>query len=176
MKPGDHPDFFRLPPPAGRSRESSIVLEREGRFLHDGVPVAHPGMARAFASWLARHPDDGRYILDNGYDWTYITVEDAPFFVLALAGPADHEPGAQGRRPPNIELSDGSFEELDPERLWLGPQDALYTDVKAGAFQARFTRSAQLGLADYLVEGEGGAVFFDFAGGRRPIPNTPRKA
>src|SRR5262249_32567480 len=31
MKPGDHPDFFRLPPPPGRSRESRIVLDDLGR-------------------------------------------------------------------------------------------------------------------------------------------------
>lgn len=171
MKPSDHPEFFRLAPPDGRSRESSIVLDGEGRFLHDGAPVTHPGMAKAFASWLARHPDDGRYILNNGYDWTYITVEDVPFFVTRVL-PA-RELNAES---PQIELSDGTIEELDADRLWLGPRDAVYADVKAGAFQARFTRSAQLGLADFLVEAEGGGVFFDFAGRRRAIPNTPRKA
>jgi hypothetical protein len=176
MKPSDHPDFYRLPPPPGRSRESSIVLDREGRFLHDGVPVTHPGMARAFSTWLSRHPDDGRYILDNGYDWTYVTVEDAPFFVLRVLAATGEGRSATAATAPSIELSDGTFEELDPDRLWVGAQDALYTDVKGGAFQARFTRSAQLGLAEFLVEGEGGAVFFDFAGRRRPIANTPRKA
>ena len=25
MRPGDHPEFFRLPPPEGRSRESTVV-------------------------------------------------------------------------------------------------------------------------------------------------------
>lgn len=172
MKPADHPDFFRLPPPPGRSRESSIVLDREGRFFHDGAHVTHPGMAKAFSSWLARHPEDGRYILNNGYDWTYVEVEDVPFFVLRVL-PAGQAGGATA---PQIELSDGSIEALDPERLWLGPRDALYADVKEGAFQARFSRSAQLGLADLLVETDSGQVFFDFAGHRRAIPNTPRKA
>ena len=61
MKPSYHPEFFRLPPPAGASRESSIVLTADGRFYHDGAEVTHPGMAKAFATWIARHPDDGRY-------------------------------------------------------------------------------------------------------------------
>ena len=86
VRPGDHPDFFRLPPPPGRSRESTIVLDAEGRFFHEGAPVTHRGMARAFASWVARHPDDGRYILSNGYDWSYFRVEDAPRFRTATYG------------------------------------------------------------------------------------------
>ena len=39
MKPGDHPDFYRLAPPPGASRESTIVLDGEGRFWHDGEHV-----------------------------------------------------------------------------------------------------------------------------------------
>ena len=81
MRPGDHPDFYRLPAPEGRSRESTIVLDREGRFWHDGRIVEHAGLGAALHSWIARHPLDGRYILTNGYDWTYFTVDDAPFFV-----------------------------------------------------------------------------------------------
>lgn len=172
MKPGDHPEFFRLPAPEGRSRESTIVLDREGRFFHDGVEVTHPGMAKAFSTWIARHPDDGRYILSNGYDWSYFQVDDVPYFVVRVRLPSPEN----SVESPQIELSDGTIEALAPDRLWLGQKDALYADVKGGAFQARFTRSAQLGLADLLVEDEGGAVFFDFGGRRRAIPITPRKA
>ena len=70
MKPGDHPEFFRFPAPEGRSRESTIRLDAEGRFHHEGNVVEHPKLAEAFHTWIARHPDDGRYILTNGYDWT----------------------------------------------------------------------------------------------------------
>src|SRR5258706_10104344 len=98
MKPCHHPEFFRLPPPEGRSRESTIVLTKGGRFFHDGAPVEHPGMHKAFASWLTRHPDDGRYILNNGYDWSYLTVEGSPYFVRAVR--------AVGGRP-ELELLDG---------------------------------------------------------------------
>ena len=84
VKPADHPDFFRFPAPEGRSRESTIVLDAEGRFWHDGAPVEHAPLAAALHRWIARHPDDGRFILTNGYDWTYFTVADAPYFVRAL--------------------------------------------------------------------------------------------
>src|SRR6187455_615956 len=98
-KPGDHPDFFRFPAPPGQSRESSIVLDAQGRFWHDGALVEHPGMARAFAGWIGRHPDNGRFILSNDFDWTYFTVRDVPLFVRSVRAVG----GA-----PSAELSDGS--------------------------------------------------------------------
>jgi hypothetical protein len=155
VRPADHPDFFRLPPPEGRSRESTIRLDASGRFSHDGAPVDHPGMVRAFASWIARHPDDGRYILTNGYDWTYFTVEDVPFFVERI----EDRDGC-----PWLALSDGSDEPLDPEALFLPSDDRLYSRVKGGAFDARFGRQAQLALAPWLEERENGELALVIAG------------
>ena len=149
MRPSDHPDFFRLPAPEGRSRESSIRLDREGRFLHDGEPVTHRGMARAFASWIARHPDDGRFILTNGWDWTYFTVEGAPFFVEGI------RVGPDG---PVLVLFDGSEELLDPSALRLGDDGVFSTRVKGGAFDARFLRNAQLELSPWLEEDRDGSI------------------
>lgn len=133
------------------------MLDGEGRFVHDGAPVEHAGMARAFASWIARHPDDGRFILTNGYDWTYFTVEDVPFFVEAVK---DVE-GA-----PWLVLSDGSDEPLEPATLRSGPSGALYLRVKNGAFDARFQRFAQLGLAPWLAETPDGGVSLVISGVR----------
>ncbi len=162
MRPGDHPEFFRFPAPEGRSRESSIVLDAEGRFHHEGALVEHPGMARAFASWIGRHPDDGRFILSNGYDWSYFTVDDVPFFVLGVS----EREGALW-----LALSDGSESLLDPDAVELGPQGALYTPVKGGQFRARFTQSAQIALGPWLVNDEQGRVFLEIAGQRRALPN-----
>ncbi len=157
MKPGDHPEFFRLPPPPGRSRESTIRLDREGRFWHDGAPMTHSGMARAFAGWIARHPDDQRYILNNGYDWSYFEVEESPFFVesLRLTGET-----------PVLCLSDGSEEPLDPAALFIGEREVLYTSVKQGAYTARFQPHAQLELGPLLVAGTDGEAQIEL-GGRR---------
>jgi hypothetical protein len=156
-RPGDHPDFFRLPPPPGRSRESTIRLDRQGRFFHDMEAVTHPGMARAFASWVGRHPDDGRFILNNGWDWTYFEVEDAPFFVDSV------EASDAG---PVLLLSDGSREPLDPTALRSGEGDALYVRVKGGAFEARFRQAAQIGLAPWLEEAPDGQPSLVIAGVR----------
>jgi len=158
MKPGDHPEFFRLPPPAGRSRESSIVLSKEGRFFHDGAPVEHPGMHKAFASWLTRHPDDGRYILSNGYDWSYLTVEGPAYFVRAVRGVGDAL---------ELELLDGRTLPLDPLALTADEDGNLWVRLPEGE-QARFTAAAQLALSPWLAE-KHGALGLEIAGQFSPI-------
>jgi hypothetical protein len=155
MKPGDHPEFFRFPAPEGRSRESTIRLDHEGHFFHDGERVAHPKLEQAMHTWITRHPDDGRMILSNGYDWTYFTVEDAPFFVRAVR--IDSESGAV-----TLLLSDATEEMWDPHATQIHESGALYTDVKAaakgGPFRAKFTRHAQASLAPILTEESGTMV------------------
>jgi uncharacterized protein len=160
MKPGDHPEFFRLPPPPGRSRESTIRLDAEGRFFHDGAPVEHASMARAFAGWIARHPDDGRFILTNGYDWTYFQVEDTPMFVEGLRATPD---GLL------LALFDGTEELLDPTTLRVD-EGRVRLRVKGGAFDAKLTRSGQLALEPFLEEGPSGGLFLVISGVRYELP------
>ncbi|MEP7050124.1 MAG: hypothetical protein ABJB12_07215 [Pseudomonadota bacterium] len=167
MRPQDHPEYFRLAAPEGRSRESTIVLDAQGRFFHHGALVEHPGMARAFASWIEVHPDDGRFILNNGYDWSYFQVEDAPFFVRGL-----HEAGGSLW----LSLSDGSESRLgeaahESTPLTVGEGGALYTTVKKGRFRARFTQAAQTALSPWLSSGENGEIFLEIAGQRQPLGN-----
>ncbi len=69
-----------------------------------------PRSRRALRSWIARHPDDGRLILTNGYDWCYFRVDDAPFVVTAL-----HDGS-----PPTLALFDDTEEALDPDTLSIG--------------------------------------------------------
>ncbi|MFO0614096.1 MAG: hypothetical protein U0414_16000 [Polyangiaceae bacterium] len=142
MKPGDHPDFFRFAPPPGTSRESTLRLDAQGRFWHDGELVEPRALELALHRWIARHPDDGRYILTNGYDWCYFHVDATPFFVKSVAGDAA----------PEAVLSDGSTEALDPATLRLDIDGALIARVKRGAFDARFTTSAQLEVGRWLAD------------------------
>jgi hypothetical protein len=152
VKPGDHPEFFRFPAPEGRSRESTIRLDGEGRFHHDGALVEHPKLAAALHGWIARHPDDGRYILTNGYDWTYFTVDDVPYFVRSV-----RDEGGDAV----LVLSDGTEEPLDPSTLRPNDRGELYLKVKrearGGPFDAKMTRFAQTQLAPFL-EPDGDAV------------------
>jgi hypothetical protein len=147
MRPADHPDFFRIAPPEGRSRESTIRLDAEGRFFHEGARVEHPRLEAAMHTWIARHPDDGRFILTNGYDWTYFTVEDVPYFVRAVRV----EPDCVVLR-----LSDGTEEAWKPEQTRFR-EDRAYALVKGG-FEARFDRHALASLGEILEEVSGKVV------------------
>lgn len=157
MKPGDHPQFFRFPAPEGRSRESTLRLDAEGHFFHEGERVEHSGLLAGLHSWIDRHPDDGRYILTNGYDWTYFTVEDAPFVVRSVR--AEGAPPGGGPESLVLLLSDGTEEPWDlsvPAETRVGNGDALYTRVKRakahGPWEARFSRHAQTLLAPFLEQ------------------------
>jgi hypothetical protein len=103
-------------------------------------------MTRAFLGWIDLHPDDGRYVLTNGYDWTYVTVEDVPFLITGLA--ADPK-GFRGT------LNDGTSEILRGP-LWRDARGALHAQVKQGRFPARFSRQCQAGLGDFLCRRGGG--------------------
>src|ERR1700712_5284571 len=121
MKPGEHPEFFRFPAPEGRSRESKIRLDTEGHFHDNEEPVEHMKLAAALHTWIGRHPEDGRYILTNGYDWTYFTVDDVPFYVTAIK---------ESDGDAILVLSDGTEEPLDPKTVTSGPGGALYLEVQ----------------------------------------------
>jgi len=173
MKPGEHPEFFRFPAPEGRSRESTIRLDGEGRFFHDDAVVEHPKLRDALHTWIARHPDDGRYILTNGYDWTYFIVEDVPYFVRSVRAVGD-EP-----RDAILVLSDATEEPLDPATVHANERGELYLKVKAGAkggpFDAKMTRFAQGQLGPFLEAPDGppGTVSLVTKRGRATIPATP---
>ena len=123
MKPGDHPEFFRFPAPEGRSRESTIRLDAARALLARRARVEHAGLAAALHSWISRHPDDGRYILTNGYDWTYFTVDDAPYFVRSLRIEPDRgRPRAQRRHRGGVGPGDDARRE--PMRRSTRPSSA----------------------------------------------------
>ena len=121
-------------------------------------------MVTAFSSWITRHPDDGRYVLTNHYDWTYFTVEDTAFFVKRV-----RREGGQAL----ARLSDGTEEPLDVRGLSVGQAGILYVPVKHGQFEARFTPSAQAAMVDLVVEGPTGDPCVEQGGELFPIKNRP---
>lgn len=144
------------------TRESSIRVDVDGAFWHEGQKVEHPGLSRAMASWVSRHPDDGRWVLENGYDWCYLQVDDVPLVVrsVRVVGPA-----LLGV------VSDGIEEPIEPTSLSVDAEGVLRCSVKPGArrgpYPAKFSRLAQLALAERLQEEDGTVVF---ALGDRRIP------
>ncbi|MFO0667800.1 MAG: hypothetical protein U0174_27855 [Polyangiaceae bacterium] len=177
MAPKRDLEFYRAPPPPGRSRESTIRLDGEGVFHHNDEAFAHAKLRDAMHTWITRHPDDNRFILDNGYDWTYFTVEDVPYFVRHLAEFEDSI---------LLVLSDGSREALDPDVMFIGPGDAIYVQVKRpntpnaaddgrGPYWAKFTRHAQTALAPLLTPATDGVVDAAIRVGNRIVPIGKRE-
>ena len=166
MKPGDHPDFFRFAPPPGTSRESTLFLDREGRFFHDGVQIEHPAaLEKALRSWISIHPDDGRPILTNGYDWCYFRPQDTPMFIDAVTVNDDGTA--------TLKLFNGTEEPLDPAALSVDDDGVVCARVRGGRMEARFLRHAQTGLAPLLVSDDPPAI--EVAGKTFVLPPRKRK-
>jgi uncharacterized protein len=168
----DDPEFFRTPPPEGRSRESRIVLDVHGHFWDHGERFTHRGLEQAMHRWIGRHPDDGRYMLCNGFDWSYFTVEGTPYFVRSFC------PIASGPTTFAFQmvLSDGTTEPFIASNIWE-QGDHLFAMVKQSQGRhevARFDRAAQLALAPYIdVDGETGAFGFRANRATDVIPFRP---
>jgi len=133
------------------------VLDVHGRWSHEGEAVEHPGLVAAFFSWVAVHPDDGRWILTNGYDWCYFTPLATAYFVV----------GVDRANGPTIKLSDGTEEVLDPSTVRIDEDGTLRCLVKQGRAGARFSRLAQLAMEPLLVDGD--PVTLAVAGRSYPI-------
>ena len=131
----------------GFSRETTLFRDSEGRWFHDGQPLEHSNLVRAFDRWIERAPD-GRYCVKNDINWAYITLEGPPFFVRSVA--------IDDQGQPQLLLSNDQQEPLRGETLRVGPDGALYCDVGAGDMSARFERHAAMQLEPLIAEDEQG--------------------
>lgn len=143
---------------AGLSRETTIRRDRAGRWFHDDIELEHASLVRAFDSWVDV-AEDGRYCLRNSINWAYVAIDGPPFFVRAA-----WRQGGSIR----LRLSGDLEEDLDPATLRVGPDGALYCDVRSGRLPARFDRHAAFGLESLLGE-DGQGVYLEI-GGRRFRP------
>lgn len=148
----------------GRSRETTIRRDAQGRWFHDGDPLEHPNLTRSFDRWIER-AEDGRYCLKNDINWAYVTIEGAPLFVRSLRFDADEA---------WLLLSNECEERLVPETLRQSEDGALHCDVAGGTLVARFDHHAQTQLERVLREDERG-VYLAFGGGRvrPPVVGDP---
>lgn len=143
----------------GRSRETTIHRDAEGRWFHDGEPLEHVNLTRAFDSWVEL-ADDGRYCLKNDINWAYITLEGSAHFVRSARVADD---GVW------LSLSNGTQELLVGASLRQNDSDVLYCNVCEGRLTARFDRHAATQLAELLGEDDGG-VYVAIGGVRHRPP------
>lgn len=130
----------------GVNRESELVLDREGRWHHQGQPVTHQRLAAALHRWLDRDEETGRYVLRAGDQWCFVQVEDVPYQVLRVTVIPQGTDTVI-----TLSLSDGSEEELSYGSIEQRQDDSLCCTVKSGRFVARFSRTAAFVLGE-LVE------------------------
>lgn len=146
----------------GRTRETKITRDAQGRWFNDGTPITHVLLTRAFDEWLRPAPDgSGRFCLSNDINWAYVSIEGPPRFVRAVE--LRDEAGAEIR----LRLSDGAEVPLEVETLRQGRDGALYCEVP-GEMVARFDSHAMMQLEERVGEDEEG-VFLS-VGGRAVHP------
>jgi hypothetical protein len=138
--------------------DSGIRLDRELRWWHDDEPVEHPKLIEAFNRGL-KVTDDGKYRLEFGNDWCFVTVEEAAYGVVAV----DVSEGDVA----SVRLSDRTAEALDVGTLELGRDGVLLAKVKGGKARARFSRDAQFALGEMVEPTERGFVL---RVGQRTVP------
>jgi hypothetical protein len=148
------------PPPL---RPFGLVLHRDGRWTHEGVPVLNRRLRRAFDRSVRYLPEEGKYVVQLGRFRGQVEVEEAGFFVRSFDA-------AEGR----IDLSDGSHERLDTASLRLSPHGRallcrVKRDLAPGGLPARFTHAAQAELL-HAVELEDDRPVLRIAGALHPLP------
>lgn len=126
--------------------DSGIRLDRRLTWFHDGEVIDHPNIIEAFNRGV-RVEDDGRLTLHFGNDWCFIEAEDCAFAVVAVDV-------SEGDRL-SVRLSDRTAEWLDVSSLALDDEGVLTVRVKSGKAKARFSRDAQVQLAEFFVERDG---------------------
>jgi len=144
----------------GISRETNLVLDREGNFFAGTEPVAHEGIAAGFARWIER-TDEGRYVLRNDLHYVYLDVQGAPLHARSARVEAE---GVV------LELRGGDEEPLRPETLRRDPEGVLYASGRDGTWPIRLAPRAVLELESCLDEDESGEVTFALGVERFSIP------
>ena len=148
------------PPPL---RPFGLVLHHDGRWSHEGIPLANARLRAAFDRGVRFLPDEGVYVVQLGRFRGQIEVEEAAFFVRTF----DPATGV-------VTLSDRSEEPLAPQSLHVSARDgALLCRVKRelapAGLLARFTHAAQAQLLSVVEEGAGG-LLLRIAGGLVALP------
>ena len=154
------------PPPL---RPFGLVLHHDGRWAHEGQPIANRRLREAFDRGVRFLPGEGAngedvFVVTLGRFRGQIEVEEAAFFVRGF----EPETGA-------ITLSDGSVEQLDVRSLQYSARGvALLCRVKRNlspaGLLARFTQAAQAELLN-AVEDAGGGLALRIAGAHHLLPN-----
>ena len=154
------------PPPL---RPFGLVLHHDGRWAHEGQPIANRRLREAFDRGVRFLPGEGAngedvFVVTLGPFRGQIEVEEAAFFVRGF----EPETGS-------ITLSDGSVEPLDVRSLRSSTRGAallcrVKRNLSSAGLLARFTQAAQAELLN-AVEDAGDGLALRIAGAHHLLPN-----
>lgn len=119
-------------------KHSTIFLDKEGRWFHEGIQITHQRTCLLFARTLRKGSDD-LYSLKLGNEWARVEVEDSPYMAKSVTV---HREGNNVPMAYLLHLNDETEEFLDPQTLSVGKGNVMYCKVKQGKERARFLRPA----------------------------------
>ena len=129
----------------------NIRIDKEGKWFYQGLPIINENIYRHLNQCVIKDKQ-GRYLLEMDGQKCYLEVEDTPFVIQAVA--VDRLPSGDDAL--HVTVNDGSKEALDASTLRIGEDNILYCKIKAGVFEARFTRAGYYQLAQFLQQDEKG--------------------
>ena len=146
-----------------------LVLHHDGRWTHEGVPIANRRLREAFDRSVRFLPEQELFVVQLAHFRGQIEVEEAAFFVRGF----DAATGG-------VALSDGSEEPLDPATLRLSPRDgaplcAVKRALAPAGLPARFTHAAWAELAA-AIEGPEQAPRLRLGARSVPLPDAVARA
>ena len=144
-----------------RCGDSSMRIARDGRWYHEGRPIARPAMVRLFASILRREPDGG-FVLVTPAEKLDIAVEDAPFVAVEMKSEGE----GRGRNLA-FRLNTGDLVVAGPDHPLKLEGERPYVEVRSG-LDALIARPVYYELAQMALDEGGvwsGGAFFPAGGG-----------
>ncbi len=131
-------------------KESPLRIDKDGRWFFREEEITHRKTYLLYSRSLVRD-ESGRIIVRIGREQCPVEVEDAPLVVRTIEFvPA----GQDGEDAIWLILNDETREKLDPQTLRIGAGHVPYCKVRAGAFDARFSRNAYQLLIPYIRQSE----------------------
>jgi hypothetical protein len=132
-----------------------LLLHHDGRWTHEGQPIANRRLREAFDRGVRFLPGEGAngedvFVVTLGRFRAQIEVEEAAFFVRGF----EPDTGA-------IALSDGSVERLEVASFRLSTRDAallcrVKRSLRSAGLLARFSQSAQAELFNAVEDADDG--------------------
>ena len=125
---------------------SDIRIDREGAWYYRGVEMTRRDIVKLFYKNL-RQDASGRYFIKIKKQKYPVEADDTAYVIWALEWSQSGDGAEECVR---LLLSDDTSEDLKPETLRIRKNNILYSRVKDGRFDARFSTSSYYRLAEHV--------------------------